>query len=292
MLNTRTPHLSIPSNDELPNLRAAANDVQKPVGIDAVSSSHTGFAIQQLMPLVQTAFTQASNDTQGIEVRFVDGEEDDDALVPLQDAADAAFRRREKLRLRSVIGPRLHKARELSGLSQTEAAMQLGYGAPTQLSLWEMSRRLVPLSELIRAARLYGVSLDYLTGESEEVDRDPSMALRNACLRGVRQQLDRVAEITVSEVARHARLVGPHAGNARNLIHAGDNLVDALGAFVRFNAEEFAGQRGGATVVRRSEEFETALDDARGRIRLHDALDGDLRRALAAIDDAAPPLAC
>jgi transcriptional regulator with XRE-family HTH domain len=214
-----------------------------------------------------------------------DAEEDE---VPIS-ATDCASQPRgvlladAKSRLRPIVGERLCRARHLSGLSQTEAAHALGYKTPAQLSMWEQCRRSAPVSELIKCARIYGVSTDFLLGESEEVDRDVTMNLRHACLRGVRTMLTNVAAITVDEVARHARLVGPHAGNVRSLLTAGDGLLAAYAAFVRHNEKAFANQRGGATLQRLADEFESALMDARNRIRLHDSLDADLHRSLAAL---------
>ncbi|MDQ0590997.1 helix-turn-helix domain-containing protein [Variovorax paradoxus] len=200
----------------------------------------------------------------------------------------AIFRGDANVKLRRVVGPRLLKARELSGLGQAEAAGLLGYSTPAQLNQWEYSRRLPPIFEIIKAANLYSVSLDYLVGESNEPERDPALALRHATLRGVRGMLHRVAEATVDQVARHARIVGPNVGNVRGLLAAGEGLLEALAAFVRANSGAFQNQRGSATVVRLMQEFETALDDARKRVALHDSLDGDLRRALAEIGDADP----
>lgn len=194
-------------------------------------------------------------------------------------------------KLRRIVGPRLFRARELSGYSQTEAATALGYRTPAQVNLWEMGRRLAPIFEIIKAANLYGVSIDYLLGETHEPDRDPSAGTRHAILRGVRGMLSKMAELTVSEIDRHVRLVGPHAGNTRSLLEGGDALLEAFGAFVRHNHGVFVNMRGGARLERLSSEFEAALAEARVAVHLHDAHDADLARALAALSEADPLLA-
>ncbi len=189
-------------------------------------------------------------------------------------------------RLRRVVGPRLVRARLLSGLSQGDVARLLHFKNQTQVALWESSRRLITMPDLVRVAEVLGVSESYLLGTSHEPERDPAMALRHACLRGVREMLTTVASITVDEVARHARLVGPHAGTVRGLIDSGHDLLEVLNSFIRQNSGAFANQRGSASVVRLSAEFEAALSDARKRIALHNALDADLRCALAELPDA------
>lgn len=223
---------------------------------------------------------QAANDSQASEE---DESEDELTGQPAQADNARAHTTYAKTLLCGVIGKRLIRARALTGLTQTEAAALMGYQTPAQLNLWEMGRRLIPMIELVKVAPIYGVSIDFLVSATDEPDRDPSMALRHACLRGVREQLSRVAEVTVDALARHTRLIGPHAGNVRTLLSAGENVTDALGSFMRANGGAFANQKGSARLVRVSEEFEAALLEARTAIRLHDARDKDLQAALASL---------
>lgn len=241
--------------------------------------SDVGDMFVGLLPAAPRAAVPAANDDIA----------EEDVVEPPSDvgAPHETHRVEANRKLRRIIGPRLFRARELSGYSQTEAATALGYATPSQLNQWETGRRLAPIFEVIKAARLYGVGTDYLLGESHEPDRDPVAGARHAILRGVRGMLERIAQITVSEIDRQQRLVGPHASNVRVVLDAGEGLIEAVGAFVRHNHSAFANQRGGATMQRRAEEFEAALAEVRTAIRLHDVLDGDLRRALAdlAIED-------
>lgn len=227
--------------------------------------------------LVQPVAALAANDELALVI------EPGDDIGP--DSADAVSGNRgdANTRLRQAVGPRLVSARFRSGLGQTEAAKLLGYTSPAQLNQWELNRRLPPLTEIIKAARLYCVSVDYLVAESTDSLRDPSQGLRDACLRGVRKQLERVAEITVDQVARHARLVGPNISTVTRVVAEGDSLLDAIQTLYRLNGEALDDMRGGATLVRCAESFEAELLAARKAIRLHDALDGDLKRALTAI---------
>lgn len=219
-----------------------------------------------------------------------DDTDEDDGVEPSSDVDAGRDTRRgdANRKLRRIVGPRLVRARTLSGYSQSEAAAALGYSSPAQVNQWETSRRLVPIFEAIAAARLYGVSIDYLLGETHEPDRDPSAGARHAVLRGVRGMLERVAQITADEIKRHQRLIGPHAGNVRALLESGDALLEAFGAFVRHNHGAFSNMRCGASLQRLAGEFEATLADARTAIRLHDARDADLARALAALGDTDP----
>lgn len=76
----------------------------------------------------------------------------------------------EKMRLAKIFGERMAAARELSYLSQRDAAIKLGYANSGRLSKIEKSSDTlnVPLYVVVRAARLYKVSIDYLVGESDD----------------------------------------------------------------------------------------------------------------------------
>lgn len=192
------------------------------------------------------------------------------------DAHDADAPKRRLAR--HVVGPRLCSAREIAGLSQTAAATKLGYATPAQLNLHEQGRRLMPLPELIRAAEIFGTTVDFLVGTTNESDRDPSRALRAAAVRGLRGMLDGVAERMTDEIGRFATLCGPDATNARAVLGAGTELLDALGVMQR--QPEFDDVHGGAKVTRVAREFEERLSAVREAIARFDALDLALRERL------------
>lgn len=232
----------------------------------------------------------AANDDAG--AQQADGLDDATSAAALD--GDAEQRDRDpdqfapKRRLARLIGPRLIAARELAGLQQTDAAARLGYATPAQLSLWEQSRRLIPMPELIKAARVYGVSLDYLACFTAEPERDPARALRAACVRGLRGMIDGLAVGLVDSISGHAAAVGPDVVSARAVLSSGKALLDALGVVQR--KAEFDEIRGAATVNRVALEFEARLDEVRAAIDRFDKLDIALRERIAhavAANDAA-----
>lgn len=196
----------------------------------------------------------------------------------------------EKRELRAIIGPRLIEARRRAGLGQFEASKAIAMDNSTQLSLWERAIRTPPLDKLMALASLYAVSVDFILGESTDATRDSAEGLRHAVLRGVRTQIERVAEITVEQVERHARLVGPNIATVDSVLAAADKLLDVHSKWQRLNLRAFEVQRGSASVVAACEELEAAVFEARQKVRLSQALDGDLRRALAALPRADPAL--
>ena len=66
--------------------------------------------------------------------------------------------------------PRIRHLREDRDLTQTRIAALLGM-SQTGYSKYETGENDIPTSVLIRLARFYGVSIDYLLGESDTPDR-------------------------------------------------------------------------------------------------------------------------
>ncbi|WP_295885038.1 helix-turn-helix transcriptional regulator [uncultured Thiohalocapsa sp.] len=88
-----------------------------------------------------------------------------------------------QVELAREIGRRLRNARELAGFQQQEAAGLLGYVQKGNLSRIEShldGRSAVPLWLLPRAARLYGVSADYLLGIVDDPEADALGAAERA----------------------------------------------------------------------------------------------------------------
>lgn len=87
-------------------------------------------------------------------------------------ASPVAVTKHDQLQLIRTIGERLRTAREMNLLSQSEAARRLGYKNPSKLSKCEgaSDTSSVPLWLLVAASRMYSVSLDFLTGESDDFE--------------------------------------------------------------------------------------------------------------------------
>jgi len=78
--------------------------------------------------------------------------------------------KREQAAAVKTIGARMRQARELCNLSQSAAARRLGYANPSKLSKVELATdtNSVPLWLIVRAARVYEVSVDYLFGVADD----------------------------------------------------------------------------------------------------------------------------
>lgn len=78
--------------------------------------------------------------------------------------------KRDQAELVRLIGSRMAEARDLCNLSQSEAARRFGYSNPSKLSKVEgaTDTNSVPLWLIVRAARLYEVSIDFLFGLTDD----------------------------------------------------------------------------------------------------------------------------
>jgi len=68
---------------------------------------------------------------------------------------------------KAIISSRLREARKMAGLSQAQAARELGLHRPS-ISEAEAGNRKVSADELSRLAKLYDVSVSWLLGEGAE----------------------------------------------------------------------------------------------------------------------------
>ena len=107
----------------------------------------------------------------------------------------------EQAALVKTIGTRLREARELCNMSQQRAAEALGYSNSSKLAKIEgaTDTNSVPLPVIMRAARLYDVSIDFLFGAADDwepgVERDVTHWLLRAWESARRRDLEHLAQL-------------------------------------------------------------------------------------------------
>lgn len=172
--------------------------------------------------------------------------------------------------LRKVMSRRLKKARELNGWSQEQAAAKLGYTNSTQLSLAEKAERLMPLANIVKAAEVFGVSVDYLLGISDEPERDPRAAERQAALRHVSGLMESTARTIVNAVLTH-QSVAPSVTQTKKLTEKAKTAIEAVEQLRASNLDVFDGElRGAATVLRTIDELQAEVDNAVALVTRHE----------------------
>ncbi len=69
-------------------------------------------------------------------------------------------------------GERLKILREKNELTQTEVAEYL-HTSQSYYAQYENDRRPIPFDRVVELSRLYGVSLDYIAGSTDDINRKP-----------------------------------------------------------------------------------------------------------------------
>jgi transcriptional regulator with XRE-family HTH domain len=189
----------------------------------------------------------------GAAIAATDAERRDDAAhEPTEPPAHSGGppTRWAQVELAREIGRRLRIARELAGRQQHESAHLLGYVQKGNLSRIESAldgRSAVPLWLLPRAARLYGVSADYLLGIVDDPEADALGSAERAvvALMGAvwDEQRRRDVRAVVAALARVAEIEADCAALARLTSGA----ASALQRFAELNSG-WADMPGGATL--------------------------------------------
>lgn len=186
-------------------------------------------------------------------------------------------------RLRRLMAERLITARGLSGLGQGQAAKVLGLGNQTQLALYERADRLPTHVALLELSRLYGCSIDFLYGISQDPDRDGASAARNAEVSRVQGLLEANARAVAGVLLDGIRVDSSANIRATHVLATVADLCDGLDRFYASNQDLFDEARGGALMLRRCREARESLEKVVG---LLDAADRRTEHALLAAREA------
>lgn len=188
-------------------------------------------------------------------------------------AAENATRADSNAILRKVVGKRFSDARAINGWDQGQAAKMLGYQNSTQLSLIEQGKRLPPHKALLKASEVYGVSLDYLMGVSDEPERDPKAAERAAGMRSVRALIESSAQQQIGLLMQYLAQGVPAVNTARVLLARCEAMVNEVNSTRKLNAKLFDEKlKNGNKLVRSAEDAAEACVHAREMLARHERI--------------------
>jgi len=175
---------------------------------------------------------------------------------------------KEQAALVRTIGERLRMARELCNMSQSVAAKRLGYANPSKLSKVERATDTlsVPLWLIAKAARVYGVSADFLFGITDSWDGSPLSKSRetNEWLLETWEK-QRARDMETLRVF-HARM-DAIATNEELTCASINNITEALTSFRSLNPSFESDMRGSARLTHAIKRAEEAADHARAEFR-------------------------
>lgn len=151
--------------DSIPRLNPALRAIAQVPRAAWRSKPHIKTTYEEIPMAAEVAKTETPNSAHSEWLADVLLAEDCPPPAPVIFGADP---KRDQAELVRVIGDRMREARELCNLSQSEAARRIGYANPSKLSKVELATdtNSVPLWLIVRAARVYEVSVDFLFGLS------------------------------------------------------------------------------------------------------------------------------
>lgn len=152
-----------------------------------------------------------------------------------------------------AFGARMKEAREMSGMSQADAAKELGYSQAVQLSNMEAGNRLPPLCIVIAAAKLYGTTTDFLCGLAEDSDRDPAAAMSRWMAARVYADITKLSREVIGVNVDLMRKVMPSTAEGQRLAASVHEINAALQAFRTLNPRFDSSMRGSANLVQKME---------------------------------------
>lgn len=173
----------------------------------------------------------------------------------------------EQAELVRVIGDRLRESREMCNLSQSESAKRMGYANPSKLSKVEgaTDTNSVPLWLIVRAAKVYEVSVDFLFGLSDDFEnREPPGA--QSWLLDAWQKMRERDLAALEQLHREIAAVASHTAE---LVAGAAEVADAL-TRLRTRCPEFDDLPASAVVgrIERLHERACVADGALKRFRL------------------------
>ena len=179
--------------------------------------------------------------------------------------------RQEQAQIVRTIGERMRQARELCNLSQAEAAKRLGYANSSKLSKVERANdtHSLPIWLLLRASKVYEVSIDFLFGLSESFDRSSRMRQERAVSSWLFEEFQKRQTQDMCVLRQlHYRLEGM-GRVAATIFEEVDRTSEAFALFRNRNPE-FDEMPVGAKLVSRIEALEASVSQLRNQIRQFD----------------------
>lgn len=158
--------------------------------------------------------------------------------------------RQEQAAAVKTIGARMRAARELCNLSQSAAARRLGYANPSKLSKVELATdtNSVPLWLIVRAARVYEVSVDFLFGATDDWEVGARMTQEREVSAWMFDTFDKLRQRDMKTLKRLHDRVQTLTDAVAVMLAASEDASVALSRFAELNPA-FEEMRAGSRLV-------------------------------------------
>lgn len=178
-------------------------------------------------------------------------------------------RRHQNAQLVRTIGDRMRQARELCNMSQTEAAKLLGYQNSSKLSKIEKATnsKSIPLSVIMKASKIYEVSVDFLFGTSDDWDTGVRMTRERQTSAWLMDEWEKQRQRDMVAIRQLNDRIGTIDGAVETCISQALELSEAVNWFVSKNRRTFPNMPGGARVLSATEKLVSAAKESRANMR-------------------------
>lgn len=158
--------------------------------------------------------------------------------------------------LTKEISKRLTCTRKKIGLSPVDVCKKIPMLNKSHFSEWESGKKPVPLYWLCQLAELYGVSLDYLVGFTDENEESKvTFAIKRTIIESSQQYLCLIAEQMQFMTVNHILLID----SQKRSLELAKQLKDAVLRLAELNPELWPELRNGAKVELLIEQFSTSI---------------------------------
>lgn len=175
--------------------------------------------------------------------------------------------RQEQAAAVKTIGARMRQARELCNLSQSAAAKRLGYANPSKLSKVELATdtNSVPLWLIVRAARVYEVSVDFLFGATDDWEVGARMTQEREVSAWLYDTFDKLRQRDMETLKRLHDRVQTLTDAVATMLTMTEDAAAALDRFAEVNPE-FQDMRAGGRLVGAVERAHDAAKGAKAKM--------------------------
>jgi len=128
-----------------------------------------------------------------------------------------------------AFGARLREARESAQITQSDAADKMGFAQQVQLSNMEAGNRMPTLRVQMLACELYGTTMDFLCGFTDDVGRDPVLGAQAMVAAQVSAEVRHLVGALVQSAGDAVRAMAPNEAEQLRLAAVVLEIDAALG---------------------------------------------------------------
>ncbi|PTQ86885.1 DNA-binding XRE family transcriptional regulator [Nitrosomonas ureae] len=185
----------------------------------------------------------------------------------------------ERTRLVKIMGKRLREAREIAGFNQSEAARRLGYTNSSKLAKIEAGSdtNSIPLWLIIRAARLYHVSIDFLFGESSDWEMSAQAISERETQKWLFEQWEQSRMADMNSVRKLQDRINAVTEFMKYFFESAVDLDIAMKRFIELNPE-FNELRGSNTLLSRVNRIAELTSKSRTKLEIYAELANGINR--------------